>query len=76
LSTVWYKNFETKSHLFVVLLPNTKLTNCFNSQVKSILKGSDDVVMHFEESCFRTLSIVQCFFFKNVSEVGSASVFR
>jgi hypothetical protein len=26
-----------------------------------ILKGSDDGVMHFEESCFWTLSIVQCF---------------
>jgi hypothetical protein len=26
---------------------------------KSILKGSDDGVKHFEESCFRTLSIVQ-----------------
>jgi hypothetical protein len=25
-STVWYKNFETKSHVFVILLPNTKLT--------------------------------------------------
>jgi hypothetical protein len=33
--------------------------------VKSILKGSDDGVMHFEESCFWTLSIVQCFSFKN-----------
>jgi hypothetical protein len=42
----------------------------------SILKGSDDGVMHFEKSCFRTLSIVQCFFFNNVSENGSASVFR
>jgi hypothetical protein len=42
----------------------------------SVLKGSDDGVMHVEESCFRTLSIVQCFFFKNVSEAGSASVFR
>jgi hypothetical protein len=30
----------------------------------SILKGSDDCVMHFEESCFRTLSIVQCFSLK------------
>jgi len=27
----------------------------------SVLKGSDDGVMHVEESCFRTLSIVQCF---------------
>jgi hypothetical protein len=31
--------------------------------------------MRFEESCFWTLSIVQCFFFKDkVSEAGSASV--
>jgi hypothetical protein len=29
---------------------------------KYILKGSDDGVMHFEESCFWTLTIVQCFF--------------
>jgi hypothetical protein len=43
----------------------------------SFLKGSDDGVMHFEESCIRILSIVQCFLFKkNVSETGSASVFR
>jgi hypothetical protein len=42
-----------------------------------ILKGSDDGVMHLEESCFRTLSIVHVFFFKNnVSETDSASVFR
>jgi hypothetical protein len=48
-----------------------------DDQFKSILNGSDDGVMHFEESCFWTLSIVQCFFFKNnVSEAGSASVFR
>jgi hypothetical protein len=33
----------------------------------SILKGFDDGVMHFEESCFRTLSIVQCFFFKKTT---------
>jgi hypothetical protein len=26
---------------------------------KSVLKGSDDGVMHFEESCFWTLSIIQ-----------------
>jgi hypothetical protein len=32
--------------------------------IKSIPKGSDDGVMHFEESFFRTLSIVQCCFFK------------
>jgi hypothetical protein len=37
-----------------------------------ILKASDDGVKYSEES----LSIVQCFFFKNVSEAGSASVFR
>jgi hypothetical protein len=43
-----------------------------------ILKGSDDGVMYFEESSFWTLSIVQGFLFKknNVSDVGSASVFR
>jgi hypothetical protein len=29
-----------------------------------ILKVSDDGLMHFEESCFRTLSIVQCFSLK------------
>jgi hypothetical protein len=31
---------------------------------KSILKGSDDGVMHFEESFFGTLPIVQCFSLK------------
>jgi hypothetical protein len=31
---------------------------------KSIMKGSDDGVMHFKESCYRTLSIVQCFSLK------------
>jgi hypothetical protein len=47
------------------------------SRKESILKGSDDGVMHFEESCFRALSIVQCSFFKNnVLETGFASVFR
>jgi hypothetical protein len=56
-------------------------TECFSetllSAYESIMKGSDDGVMHFEESCFWTLSIVQCFFFKNnVSEADSASVFR
>jgi hypothetical protein len=45
--------------------------------VLDILKGSENGVMHFEESCFWTLSIVQSFFFKNnVSQAGSASVFR
>jgi hypothetical protein len=32
-----------------------------SNKSRSILKGSDDGVMHFEECCFRTLSIVQCF---------------
>jgi hypothetical protein len=36
--------------------------------VKSILKGSDDGVMHFEESCFRTVSVVQW------SRVSSVSI--
>jgi hypothetical protein len=31
---------------------------------ESILNGSDDGVVLFEESCFRTLSIVQCFSLK------------
>jgi hypothetical protein len=31
---------------------------------RSILKGCDDGVMHFEESCFRTLFIVQYFSLK------------
>jgi hypothetical protein len=29
-----------------------------------VLKGFDDAVMRFEESCFWTVSIVECFFFK------------
>jgi hypothetical protein len=43
--------------LFVTVLSNILTVPHFSS----ILKGSDDAVMHFEESCFRTLSIVQCF---------------
>jgi hypothetical protein len=31
-------------------------------EIQIYLKGSDDGVMHFEESCFWTLSIIQCFF--------------
>jgi hypothetical protein len=31
---------------------------------KPIMKGSDDSVMYFEESCFRTLSVVQYFSLK------------
>jgi hypothetical protein len=34
------------------------------NQSQTILKGSDDGAMHFEESCFRPLSIVQCFALK------------
>jgi hypothetical protein len=34
---------------------------------KYILKGSDDGVMHFEESCFWTLSTLQCFFLKKTT---------
>jgi hypothetical protein len=30
----------------------------------SVLKGSDDGVIHFKESCFTTLFIVQCFSLK------------
>jgi hypothetical protein len=34
----------------------------------------EDSKLHFEESCFWTVSIVKCFFFKNnVSEAGSTS---
>jgi hypothetical protein len=45
---------------------------CCSVAFHSILKGSEDGVMHFEESCFWTLSIIQCFFFKNdVSETDS-----
>jgi hypothetical protein len=33
----------------------------------SVLKGSDDGVVHLEESCFWTLSIVQRFIFKETT---------
>jgi hypothetical protein len=35
-----------------------------NTHNCTVLKGSDDGVMHFEESLFMTLSIVQCFSLK------------
>jgi hypothetical protein len=35
-----------------------------------ILKGSDDGVMHFEESCFRTSSIVQYFPLKTFQKLA------
>jgi hypothetical protein len=40
------------------------METCHKTRHTSILKGSDDSVMHFEESCFWTLSIVQCFSLK------------
>jgi hypothetical protein len=39
---------------------------------RSILKGSDEGVMHFEESSFRTLSIVQHWMMKNVLKQDSS----
>jgi hypothetical protein len=60
-----------------VLVPKLWIRLTTIISIGYILKGSDDGEMHFEESCFRTLSIVQCFYFKNdVSEAGPASVFR
>jgi hypothetical protein len=42
----------------------------------SVLKGSDDGVVHLEESCFWTLSIVQRFFFKKKQRFGNWLCFR
>jgi hypothetical protein len=36
----------------------------------SILKGSDDGVMHFEAAFFTTLSIVQCFSLKTFQKLA------
>jgi hypothetical protein len=41
-----------------------------NNNNNYILKGSDDGAMHFEESCFTTSSIVQCFSLKTFRKLA------
>jgi hypothetical protein len=47
----------------IIISEHVSATTVYVMCIKNtfILKGSDDGVMHFEESCFTTSSIVQCF---------------
>jgi hypothetical protein len=47
-----------------------------DKDVKLILNGSDDGVMHFANLTLGFYPSSNVFLFKNVSETGSASVFR
>jgi hypothetical protein len=58
---LWLEFVVVKRHLFS---DSHHVASNEEVKSKSMLKGSDDGVMHIEESCFRTLSIVQCFSLK------------
>jgi hypothetical protein len=58
------KDLEGDGHSISRALDGIRAGHSTNTNQESILRGSDDGVMHFEESCFRTSSIVQCFSLK------------